>query len=91
LVNGVENLKHFSFSKTVFESVLLSGSQIYLLRKLSAFRLTAGERAPLKLANTRGKRLSPEQDSLPWFVRNAAPAAQAVNFLSLSMEGRAFG
>lgn len=29
LVNGAENLEHFWFSKTVFESELLSGSQIF--------------------------------------------------------------
>ncbi len=29
LVNGVENLAHFQFSKTVFGSVFLSGSQTF--------------------------------------------------------------
>ena len=91
LVNGAENLAHFWFSKTVFESVFLSGSQIYPLRVLSSFRLASVKPASLKMANTCKTVPLQAGASAVARVRNDAPAADGVDFLTLSSEGCNFG
>ena len=53
--------------------------------------LTAGKDAPREMANTRGKRLSPDGRGLSHYARNGCPDAVGDNFLRLSVEGRTFG
>ena len=65
-------------------------SQIYPLRVLSAFWLTAGPPAPPKLANTCGKRLSLEAP--PVGLAQDVPVPPIVaGLLTLSCEGRTAG
>ena len=54
LVNTLEKVTLLKFSIRGFGSVSVLGSQTYPLRAFSAFRLTVGKSAPLKVANTRG-------------------------------------
>ena len=59
-------------------------SQIYPLRVLSAFWLTAGKPAPLAMADTRRKRFLLRWARLGRFGQNSLHAPEGVNFLGLS-------
>ena len=66
-------------------------SQIYPLRTFSAFWLTVGKPAPLKMADTRGSASLWREAARGCYARNDALTPVGVNSLSLCVEGRTFG
>jgi hypothetical protein len=72
-----------------FDSCLRS--QIHPLRVFSACRLTAGQPGPAEMANTRAIASLWAWASAVARALNGGPAAEEVNFLTLSWEDRNFG